>query len=275
MTRVLVTGGSGVLGRQLVPRLAAAGHTVRVMSRQPRPSSAAPALEWATAELASGEGLVAAVAGVEAVVHAASSPARDTGQVDVDGTQRLIAAARQAGAGHLIYISIVGIDRHPLAYYRFKLATEQVIEQGGMPWTILRTTQFHELIDAILRASVRGPRLELDQDFQYQPLAAAEAAEALAQAVGRGPAGRLPDLAGPELKTAGELARAWLAARGESLLVVHRPQPGPEAAAYRAGLNTTQSGQMGHQRWAEWLAARYGRPSAAGGEAPPARTDAA
>ena len=154
MTRVLVTGGAGGFGRALVPRLIGRGYTVRIMSRRAAPAGSAA--EWAQADLESGVGLAAALAGVDVVVHAASSPAMHTHQVDVEGTRRLLRAAQAAGVAHLAYISIVGIDNSPFAYYRHKLAAEALVVESPLPW-ILRATQFHTLIDTFLRGFDRLP----------------------------------------------------------------------------------------------------------------------
>src|SRR5262245_30490419 len=99
MTRVLVTGGNGGLGRLVVSQLGQAGYTVRVMSRRPAPSTA-NSFEWAQADITTGNGLRAALAGSDVVVHAASSAFKRTRQTDVDGTQRLIEQARAAGVAH-------------------------------------------------------------------------------------------------------------------------------------------------------------------------------
>src|SRR5688500_9635326 len=124
MKRILVTGGSGGLGREVVRVLGDAGYVVRVMSRRPRPSNHGPAVEWAQADLESDTGLRAAVDGVHTIVHSASHAPLSTGKlkdlvaypehIDVDGTGRLLEHARTAGVAHLAYISIVGIDQVPM-----------------------------------------------------------------------------------------------------------------------------------------------------------------
>jgi hypothetical protein len=141
---ILVTGGSGTLGRGVVDRLLAADHQVRVLSRRPRPAGTPTALGWVTGELVSGRGLAAAVADVAVIVHCASNPLRP--RVDIDGTRNLVEAARAAGIWHLIDISIVGVDRVPYRYYQAKLQAERLIQASGLPWTILRATQFHQLV---------------------------------------------------------------------------------------------------------------------------------
>ncbi|MET0624801.1 MAG: NAD(P)H-binding protein, partial [Pyrinomonadaceae bacterium] len=156
--KVLVTGGGGALGRKLVRALTRAGHSARVMSRREPAGDATDGVEWARADLSTGEGLGAAVEGVEAVVHAASDPRRAEA-VDVEGTRRLCEAARAAGVSHLVYISIVGVDEIPFGYYRRKLAAEAVIESAGVPHSILRATQFHTLVDFLLSQAARVPLL--------------------------------------------------------------------------------------------------------------------
>ena len=141
---ILVTGGSGTLGRGVVARLLAAGHQVRVLSRRPRPAGGTATAEWVTGDLLCGDGLAGAVTGVEAIVHCAGDPRRP--RVDSNGTRNLLRAARAAGAPHLVDISIVGVDRVPYRYYQAKLQAERLIQASGLPWTILRATQFHQLV---------------------------------------------------------------------------------------------------------------------------------
>lgn len=260
MTRVLITGGTGMLGRELKPRLVAAGYTVRIMSRRAPNPGEDSGVEWAQASLESGAGLAEAVSGVEVALHAASNPAKS--QVDVEGTGRLLEQARAAGVGHFVYISIVGIDQIGFSYYQNKLAAERLIEAAGRPYSILRTTQFHGLIDRMLQILARLPMVAfIPANWQFQSLSAAEVADQLVAAVQRGPAGHLPDMGGPELLGLDEMARAWLAARGMRRLIVHLPIPGKLSAGIRQGLNTTPQRRAGKVTWAEWLQARYSNPA--------------
>ena len=149
---VLITGGTGTLGVSLVAAAEAAGHTVRVMSRRPRSETekkASETAEWVRADLATGEGVADAVAGVDAVLHAATSPQSNTEAVDVDGTRRLVRAGDEAGVAHFVYPSIVGVDAIPLSYYRHKREAERIVERGDGPHTVLRATQFHTFVASI------------------------------------------------------------------------------------------------------------------------------
>src|SRR5260221_11948631 len=135
MQHILVTGGAGRLGRLVVKQLSAAGYPVRGMSRRARPGDDWPGAEWKQADLETGAGLAEAVQGMDVVVHAAG---KGTWQIDFEGTRRLLDAAREAGVSHVVYISIVGIDKVPYALGKAKLASEDLIEHSGIPWPILR-----------------------------------------------------------------------------------------------------------------------------------------
>ena len=252
MQRILVTGGNGGLGRQVVAQLVSAGYQARVRSRQLAPTVTMP-IEWAQADLATGVGLDAALAGCDTVIHAASSPYKNTHAVDVEGTQRLLDRARAAGVGHLVYISIVGTDQVPMKYYRSKTEAEQLIERSRVPWTILRATQFHTLIDAFLSRANRLPLFLLPTDLQFQPIETGEAARRLVELAAGIPVGRAPDIGGPEVLRFGELAEAWLAARGTRRPIVPLPRLGKLARALRQGRLTCPEQRYGAITWAEWL----------------------
>src|SRR3990172_3202894 len=262
MARALITGGTGVLGRELIPRLAAAGWTVRVLSRRAAPAEGGPT-EWAQAQIATGEGLAEAVTGVDVIVHCASSPFRRTREADVEGTRRLVDTAKAAGVAHFVYISIVGIDRIPLPYYKHKLAVERLIEESGVPFSILRAPQFHTLVDDVMRNLLRFPIGLYPAGFKFQPIDPGEGAARVVTPVEAGPGGRLPDIAGPEVRGAGELARAWLKARGKRRLLLPLPLFGKVAASFRAGDNCAPENKYGRITWAEWVSRKYGAGPAA------------
>ena len=200
MTTILVTGGTGTLGRLVTERLRADGHEVRVLSRHSQP--------YGVDLRAGGAGLDAAVEGVDTIVHCATT---QTGG-DEKAATNLIAAARRAGVTHLVYISIVGIDRVPFPYYRTKLAVERRIEESGLGWTVLRTTQFHDLPVMLFRALAKLPVVPLPAGVSDQPIEVAEVADRLAELAQGEPAGRVEDMGGPEIRTFESLARSYLKA---------------------------------------------------------------
>lgn len=247
---VLVTGGRGALGSGVVDRLRAAGREVRVLSRSGKPGTV-------RGELSTGAGLDEAVWGVDAVVHCASNPFRKTRQTEVGGTERLFQAAARAGVSHLVYVSIVGVDRNPhYSYYRAKLEAERVVERSAVPWTILRATQFHDFVLKGLKTLEAGPVAAVPKDFLFQPVDVGEVASRLAELALSEPAGRVPDLGGPEIKTATELARTYLEVAGPRKRILELPLPGKLAHAFREGAQTCPDGVRGRVAWEEFLRGR-------------------
>ncbi|MEV6331047.1 NAD(P)H-binding protein [Streptomyces sp. NPDC051909] len=244
---ILVTGGTGTLGRLVTERLRAGGHQVRVLSRHSQP--------YAVDLREGGPALDAALDGVDTVVHCASTPRGG----DEQAARHLVAAAGRAGVGHLVYISIVGVDRVPFPYYRTKLAVEKIIEQSGQPglgWTILRTTQFHDLVHQVLAAFAKSPVMPYFSGISDQPIEVAEVAARLAELATGAPAGRVPDMGGPEVRTFADLARAYLAASGRRRRLLPVRLPGKTYRAFAAGGHLTPERAVGKRTFEDFLAAR-------------------
>ncbi|TDC84113.1 NAD-dependent epimerase/dehydratase family protein [Micromonospora sp. KC606] len=249
--KILVTGASGTLGRAALPRLRADGFDVRATSRHPRHD---PGTDWAVVDLATGAGLAEAVAGVDAVLHLASLPnSRHTHQVDVLGTRRLLLAAGRAGVGHLVYVSIVGVDRVPFRYYRHKLAAEQAVTAGPVPWTVLRATQFLPFVDVLLRTASRFGPVVGDPAMLAQPVDQHEVAGRLAERLTAGPLCGVEEYGGPQVLRFDEAVRAWRAARGSRRPLLPVRFPGRLGRALRAGGLTTTATPTGRRTWADHL----------------------
>jgi uncharacterized protein YbjT (DUF2867 family) len=245
--QVLVTGGTGVLGHRVVERLGSEGVWARVFSRSGRPGTI-------RGDLLTGEGLKTAVEGVDTVIHCASSPFRKARQVDVEGTGRLLAVAAEAGVSHLAYISIVGIDRaQSYPYYRMKLEAERVVEAGPVPYTILRATQFYDLVFMAMRFLERLPVMAVPKGFLGQPIDAGEVAGRLVELALSGPAGRAPDIGGPEVSTMAGAARDYLRVKGSRRRVIEIPVPGKTARAFRGGALVCPGPAYGKVRWEDFL----------------------
>ncbi len=245
MTTILVTGGTGTLGRHVVERLRADGHEVRVLSRHARP--------YAVDLREGGSALDAAVTGVDTIVHCATSPRGG----DEKASRNLIEAAERAGVGHLVYISIVGVDRVPFGYYKSKLAVERLIEGSGIGWTVLRATQFHDLVLTVLQGMAKLPVILLPARVKDQPIDVTEVAERLAELAEGEPAGRVDDMGGPEVRTFESLARAYLKAAGRRRAVVKVPLRGAAYEGFRAGGHLAPERAVGKRTFDEFLATRF------------------
>src|SRR5450755_966883 len=206
-SRILVTGGTGTLGRQVVPRLRDAGRDVRVLSR--RTHEAAGSIEYVTGDLLKDEGIQAAVDGAGIIVHCAGNRKGDD-----EATRNLVRAASRAGAQHLVYISVVGADRIPVVsgvdramfgYFGAKLAAERAVADSGLPWTTLRATQFHDLVLMTARQMAKLPVIPAPSGFRFQPVDAREVAARLVELTLGKPAGLVADMGGPRAYGMGDL----------------------------------------------------------------------
>jgi uncharacterized protein YbjT (DUF2867 family) len=255
---ILVTGGTGTLGRLVVARLRDAGCDVRVLSRRSRADE--EGIEFVTGDLATGEGIEGAVAGTEIIVHCAG-----TSKGDGDKARHLVQAASRAGARHLVYISVVGADRIPLAsgidramfgYFGSKLAAERAVADSGLPWTTLRATQFHDLALLTAQQMARLPVIPVPVGFRFQPVETGEVAARLVELALGSPEGLVPDVAGPRVYEMAALLRGYLRARHMRRLIVPVWLPGKAARAIRAGANLAPERAVGRRTWEDFLAAR-------------------
>lgn len=251
---ILVTGGTGRLGRLVTPLLQDAGHTPRVLSR--RHHEPVAGIEYVTGDLLAGDGLEAAVAGAEIVLHLAGGP---NAKGDDEATGNLVRAAREAGVRHLVYISVVGADRVPLGYLRSKLGGERAVADSGLPWTTVRVAQVHELVLTMLRAMAKLPVIPAPGGLRLEPVDSGEVAARLAELTLGEPSGLVPDLAGPEVYGMAELIRGYLRAHGKRRPLLPVRIPGKAGRAYRAGENLSGPDAVtGKRTWDDFLAERLG-----------------
>ncbi len=264
MRRILVTGGTGTLGSLVVPRLVAAGEDVRVLSRRAVATVPGDGVTLVAGDLATGAGVPDAVQDVDVVVHLAGDGAHNEAT-----TATLVDTVRRTGAApHLVFVSVVGagtvpvrsrFDRAAFGYMADKRAAEIVVERSGLPWTTLRATQFHDFVHGFAQAVARLPVAPVPSDWRVQPVAADEVAARLVDLALSRPAGRVPDMAGPEVRPLRELVRGYLEAVGRRRPMVPVRVPGRAARAYAAGANLAADRAVGKQTWEEFLAERYGR----------------
>jgi uncharacterized protein YbjT (DUF2867 family) len=252
---VLVTGATGTLGRRLTGELARRGHEVVAGTSRPGAPARIAGIRFSQFDLSTGSGLGQALVGVEAVIHSATSPSR-AGEVDVGGIRRLSAAARPGV--HLVFPGIVGSDLIPTRYYKMKTASEQALVSSGQPWTILRATQFHQLIWFWYARRSRNPFLFVPSQTRYQVIDPLEVARRLVDAVEAGPQGRMDDIGGPTAYDAADLARSCLSAIHSRRKVIAYTRWGLPAASLRAGANLSAN-RAGGETWNEFVARQIDR----------------
>jgi uncharacterized protein YbjT (DUF2867 family) len=234
---VAVTSAGGRLGRR-VARLAQGEPTNEV-----RQLSHFDGNDYTVVDLPTGEGLHGALRGVEVLVHAASS-SKDPWNVDVVGARRIAEAMDRTSLRHLVYISIVGVDRIPFGYYHAKFAAEQVLRASGLPLTIVRSTQFHTFLDDLLRERRHGPLLAIPGGWRVQPVDINEVAEVVWETALGEPTNDVFEVAGPAEIGSKEIARlwaeTWIEGHPEEVApkprVLPVPLPGKLSNAFKDGL---------------------------------------
>lgn len=254
--KVLVTGGTGALGRDVVKQLRDAGHSARVLSRK-----AGSGPDWVQGDLSTGAGLEEAVRGMDAVIHAGSATVQPWkyGSTDMLGTRRLLSAARAAGVRHVVYVSIVGMEGVAYSYYKAKLGAEAVVRQDMVPWSILRATQFHTLMEVFLGGFSLVPGVcAVPFRWQFQPVDTQEVAARLIGVVAAEPAGMLPDFGGPEVRDFKSIARSWLTARKLSKRLVSLWLPLKLSRQFAEGRLLCPEHRDGKITFEQYLRRKYG-----------------
>jgi uncharacterized protein YbjT (DUF2867 family) len=255
---ILVTGGTGTLGRQVVGRLLDAGRPVRVLARSLGDVDRRAPL--VLGDLATGDGVEEALAGIEVIVHCAGSAKGDD-----DKARTLVDAARTTDVRHIVYISVVGADATPMngpidramfGYFGAKHAAERIIAESGIPWTTLRATQFHDLTFKTLEQLARMPIMPIFSGMSFQPIDSAEVADRLTQLALGEPAGLVPAIGGPRVYPMDELARSYLDAVDRQRPILPIPVIGAAGRAQKAGVNLAPDRAVGGRTWEAFLADR-------------------
>lgn len=243
--KIVVIGGSGLIGANLVGKLKALGH------------EAVPASPKSGVNSITGEGLAAELAGAQVVVDVSNSPSFEDAAVlnfFQTSTANLLREAAAAGVGHYVALSVVGADRLPNSgYLRAKVAQEALIRNGGVPYSILRATQFFEFLGAIAGSGGDGATVRLPHALM-QPVAAEDVAAALADVVVGPPLNGIAELGGPESIPMDEAVRRFLAAKQDPREVVADEQAGYFGTALDDhSLRPGDKPRLGRIHFEEWL----------------------
>ncbi len=244
--KIVVIGGTGLIGKKVVTNLREHGHEVVAAS----PSSGVNAV--------TGEGLAQALAGAQVVVDVANAPSWEDAAVlaffETSG-RNLLAAEAAAGVGHHVALSVVGTDRLLASgYFRAKFAQENIIKASPVPYTIVRATQFFEFVGGIAQAATEGQTVRLPPVLM-QPIGSDDVAAAVADAALAEPLNDTVDLAGPEPIRQDDLVRQFLSATGDARAVVTDPKALYSGAAVDdRSLTPGDNPRLGRTRFADWLA---------------------
>lgn len=272
---MLVTGGTGTLGRLVVERLVTAGQRVRVLARGRHEDTLPKGVEFAAADLSTGADVDQALRDCDVVVHLAGAAKGD----DVKA-RTLVSAAARSGVRHVVYITVVGdeavpmrsaIDRAMFGYFGAKAEAERIVRDSGVPWTTLHATQFYDTLLKTIEQMAKFPIVFAPAGIRFQPIDPGEVADRLVELALGEPAGRVPDMGGPRAYELSDLVRAYLRERGSSRPILSLPVPGAAAKAIRAGATLTPDRAVGRRTWEEFLAARVGSRSRGRPSRAPAR----
>jgi uncharacterized protein YbjT (DUF2867 family) len=189
--------------------------------------------------------------------------------VDVAGTRALLQAARASGSAHIVYPSIVGIDRSTYGYYQAKYAAEGLIEHGPLPWTIVRATQFHDYVLGLIQSFGADtlPVVSVIAGMRFQSIDVGEVADRLVKLMEQGPAAHTPEMGGPEVRTLEEMTEAYLRIRGRQATI--RSETGERFQVFRSGNNLVPDHAVGTITWDAFLDRLYGHAHAASSQSGP------
>jgi uncharacterized protein YbjT (DUF2867 family) len=211
-------------------------------------------------DLRDGAGLAEALMGVSTVIHCASNAREPDFATEIQGAQNLRESAREAGVAHLIYISIVGVDRSEYPYYVAKREAERIFASGATPWSILRAAQFHDLVYTLLRQQDNGAApLRVKPNMRFQSVAREEVAMRLIELADAAPAGYAPPMRGPETLIIEDMARTYLATLGRMKVVDTLPMDDTPLSPFQTGVNLVPDdtlATLGRQTWGEYLRLR-------------------
>ncbi|UJR11299.1 hypothetical protein I4U23_015480 [Adineta vaga] len=267
MSKILVTGGNGVLGRA-VSKLFLAEHINFVVgSRHKKTKNYSNErtdldtnIEWIYMDLTKEEELdKITFDNIDIILHLASSPNETiNGQAaDIVLTRNLLKTIQNKNIKHFIYISIVGIDRIPLAYYEGKLECERLVKESGVPYTILRATQFHEFAEDLTNKLLRFPICLVPKALKIQPIQVEAVAMELSKIMKTSPLNDTYDIGGKKIYNMGEIASSLLEARHESKWIINIPTFGGIMNAVAAGYSTCENIVSSSNTWEEYLSNKY------------------
>lgn len=238
--RILVTGSTGQLGSALLKQLKGLDYQVKITSRRKPKEVDFP---WVYSDLLSGEGLEEAVKDVDVIIHAATSPIKNSKNIEVAGFEKLLSKLHHIKL--FIYPSIVGIEEIPFKYYRLKYKAEELLKNSSVPYTIARATQFHSFVESLFLSKPFFKKYIIPGRIKFQSVDVNEFASYLIDLVNKGPQGKLDDFCGPDLMTLREMAELKIMINDETNAVLSIPFSGKLYNSLVEGKNTNPMQRKG------------------------------
>lgn len=247
--RILVTGSTGQLGSTLLKQLKGSDYKIKITSRS-KPEEIGQ-FEWVYSDLSSGEGLEEAIKDVDAIIHAATSPIKNSKIVEVLGLKKFL--RKMEHIKHFIYPSIVGIEEIPFKYYKQKYEAEDLLKNSSIPHTIVRGTQFHHFVENLFISKPFFKRYIIPGNFKVQSVDVSDFANHLISLLEKEPQGRADDYGGPEIMTLREMAELKIKINNETNKVLNISLPGKLYKSFSDGKNTNPIQKMGKITFEEYL----------------------
>lgn len=246
--RILITGGTGTLGREILQQLLEKGRAVSVLTSKSNPNLPLQA-KIHQGNLTDQSTLHQPVSDVEVIIHCASN-SLDPQHVDINGTKNLLSVIQKGKLKHFIYISIVGVDKSDFPYYKAKFEVEKMIETSGLPYTIVRATQFHDLVlNRIIRQADTGAsRLVIPAHMRFQTIDIREVAAKVLSLADEGPANSTLSIGGPEVLSLEEMAETYLQIANKEMQIATNPDD-TSFAAFKTGVNLCPDQKFGKISW--------------------------
>lgn len=254
MQSVLITGGTGTLGQELNKQLIEKGYVVNILSSKEKPDIAF-FTNIIQGDLTDPASLKEAVESAEIIIHCASNP-RNAQVVDIEGTKNLLSLLDTNTCKHFIYVSIAGVDKSDYPYYQTKYAVEKLIEASGIPYSILRATQFHDLVlYRIIQVFDQGigMPIQIPANMQFQSIDKTDAAASIVDLVTNPPTYSVTTIGGPEVLSLETMIQIYYAQSGRSEEIEYIEPSLAFHQVFTTGINLCSEHAIGGITWAEYL----------------------
>jgi len=254
--KILITGGTGHLGQKIVQLIKSKEYEVKVLTSKSDLTNE-DNINYFTENLSQNIGLKAATKDIDTIIHCASNP-RDFEKVDIEGTQNLLNAIDKNSIKHFVYISIVGIHKSNYPYYQAKLKVENILKGSGIPYTIVRTTQFHSFVFNLIQSVIDETTsekaiLKIPERLKFQSIATEEVAELLVKSALKSPQGLLHDFGGPEILSFEEMTATYLKEAQLNWNIQTEPTDNIRHELFRTGINLCRDNAFGKETWERFL----------------------